>query len=170
MFQHTAARRRLPRLKDFATIHNNVSTHSRAKAAARILKMHIQLDNVSTHSRAKAAAQRSIKNCSDHGRFNTQPREGGCLKEDLFFIGWIVFQHTAARRRLRRRSRLYTLDKKFQHTAARRRLPLLKRLDARETQVSTHSRAKAAAFVKIIANFDQQKFQHTAARRRLLGA
>ena len=79
MFQHTAARRRLP----FALL------DLQAKA------------NVSTHSRTKAAASRPTKPLKSKFGFNTQPHEGGCL--------WLVktvgvpqkFQHTAARRRLR---------------------------------------------------------------------
>ena len=56
MFQHTAARRRLP-IRAVLTISEiGVSTHSRAKAAAlqNLLKSNLVI--VSTHSRAKAAA------------------------------------------------------------------------------------------------------------------
>ena len=55
----------------------------------------------------------------------------------------------------------------FQHTAARRRLPKNLNFYIRLIDVSTHSRAEAAArcIESILAN--QYKFQHTAARRRL---
>ena len=56
---------------------NGVSTHSRAKAAAAILRSLVKNDIVSTHSRAKAAAP-------------TITRQA--------VAKW--FQHTAARRRL----------------------------------------------------------------------
>ena len=98
-----------------------------------------------------------------------------------------AFQHTAARRRLRRlqmRRRLYRCfntqppeggclyrpgaglaPPKFQHTAARRRLP---RADmAAPDAVSTHSRPKAAAMTAALARASWAAFQHTAARRRL---
>ena len=56
MFQHTAARRRLPRWprKDFEKF--CVSTHSRPKAAAGAACLSLILSVVSTHSRPKAAA------------------------------------------------------------------------------------------------------------------
>ena len=55
----------------------------------------------------------------------------------------------------------------FQHTAARRRLQSVIERSERIHSVSTHSRPKAAAGagnVGLVVN----KFQHTAARRRLL--
>ena len=98
-FQHTATRRRLPpkiALKQFAF---SVSTHSRTKAAANNHKQLLQLKKVSTHSRTKAAAV-------------------------SFVLSSILIL--------------------FQHTAARRRLPKTD-LDAKIDEVSTHSRTKAAA-------------------------
>ena len=77
-FQHTAARRRLL-FKDFYFfLCDQVSTHSRPKAAAEMMTNSKDDAIVSTHSRPKAAA-----NC--------------CEKENLKIY---VFQHTAARRRL----------------------------------------------------------------------
>ena len=77
-------------------------------------------------------------------RFNTQPPEGGWLSQTAPVItadgfntqppegGWVVFmtkdgkcllfQHTAARRRLGQRHSDDVEDVAFQHTAARRRL------------------------------------------------
>ena len=60
----------------------------------------IKLSDVSTHSRAEAAANlfnllRLVLLC-----FNTQPRGGGCLMESLIKAINLLFQHTAARRRL----------------------------------------------------------------------
>ena len=100
MFQHTAARRRLLVQEKAKNGELIVSTHSRAEAAAAELGVDkILLTPVSTHSRAEAAACRIIR-----------------------VVLVTLFQHTAARRRLRchRRNRLRSL--KFQHTAARRRL------------------------------------------------
>ena len=98
---------------------------------------------VSTHSRPKAAARlmsNRILNCC----FNTQPPEGGCAyalaagcprlvsthsrpKAAAKHLEWTaadyeVFQHTAARRRLASTSCKPGCFFRFQHTAARRRL------------------------------------------------
>ena len=54
----------------------------------------------------------------------------------------------------------------FQHTAARRRLPASVVRSRLSTSVSTHSRPKAAAWTKDKPR-QASKFQHTAARRRL---
>ena len=101
-----------------------------------------------------------------------------------------MFQHTAARRRLRNAVIQVVLLPMFQHTAARRRLPIhqffnwaitcfntqppeggcprFKRILNVNGQVSTHSRPKAAASNLSMVGDDYNKFQHTAARRRLL--
>ena len=55
LFQHTAARRRLPDFQRYVSLDYMVSTHSRAEAAALYARPAI------------------IKRC-----FNTQPRGGGC--------------------------------------------------------------------------------------------
>ena len=77
-----------------------------------------------------------------------------------------LFQHTAARRRLREFGLVYAQGFQFQHTAARRRLLKGEKSPVAKVGVSTHSRPKAAALFKIhiIQLF---MFQHTAARRRL---
>ena len=56
----------------------------------------------------------------------------------------------------------------FQHTAARRRLPLTPLIEVKDLTVSTHSRAEAAAIFIFIKKDEHFRFQHTAARRRLL--
>ena len=77
--------------------------------------------------------------------FNTQPPEGGCVCGlPVRRVG--VFQHTAARRRLQDAKFDDKNDDVFQHTAARRRLLLLQHKVATGSDVSTHSRPKAAAF------------------------
>ena len=103
-----------------------------------------------------------------------------------------MFQHTAARRRLLDKTKIYrAIFIKFQHTAARRRLLPQRQNLPRLEIVSTHSRAKAAATNKTASQDDEYvsthsrakaaahaygglsrfpyQFQHTAARRRLLG-
>ena len=99
-FQHTAARRRLHFLRDVYDLWLEVSTHSRPKAAAKFaLHLH-DFGGVSTHSRPKAAASPPMRSPARR-----------------------LFQHTAARRRLRS--------------------PCASRGGSRH--VSTHSRPKAAA-------------------------
>ena len=78
LFQLTAARRRLETSRVVAMILDNVSTHSRPKAAGGFNVGCLANIPVSTHSRPKAA--------------------GWALVLILGFIGW--FQLTAARRRL----------------------------------------------------------------------
>ena len=146
MFQHTAARRRLPatgspRFAKFAFQHT---------AARRRLLPELHPDDFSVEG------------------FNTQPREGGyrsvplarCKRRQMF-------QHTAARRRLpalrelaesvervsthsrteaaANTKRCLMRHRKFQHTAARRRLHDVNNRIDNLKDVSTHSRAEAAA-------------------------
>ena len=56
-------------------MNQEVSTHSRLKAAAKIDQAEIS-DSVSTHSRLKAAVPLADGGADDVG-FNTQPPEGG---------------------------------------------------------------------------------------------
>ena len=56
MFQHTAARRRLPKGVYLWKTKLLVSTHSRPKAAAGDIYRSMKAKDVSTHSRPKAAA------------------------------------------------------------------------------------------------------------------
>ena len=188
-FQHTAARRRL-------ALSTNWSGRFRY---------------VSTHSRPKAAGHKFLPCKVGQKSFNTQPPEGGWLVGQILFGCKAQFQHTAARRRLACSHNITHGRYRFQHTAARRRLvqhngsalkkskfqhtAARRRLDSylitRElsSDVSTHSRPKAAglprqrtgqlyhcfntqppeggwAFPDFIARLEA-KFQHTAARRRL---
>ena len=98
---------------------------------------------VSTHSRAEAAAVKHAQRYSQTFSFNTQPRGGGCHLLIKKQANKQEFQHTAARRRLRFKTRRpnalsrfntqprgggcksdfrFVFFGGFQHTAARRRL------------------------------------------------
>ena len=121
-FQHTAARRRLHQSvhsiqeKYHVSTHSrpkaaaqddmvtmipfSVSTHSRPKAAAVIIGNAKYQYDVSTHSRPKAAAMRFTLYHFTRLCFNTQPPEGGCVFSHGNILTALVFQHTAARRRL----------------------------------------------------------------------
>ena len=88
-----------------------------------------------------------LKSCQKNACFNTQPHEGGC------------------------KNKVWTIpaERMFQHTAARRRLLPFRPFNACPANVSTHSRTKAAAFIKPTKEENKKWFQHTAARRRLQG-
>ena len=122
MFQHTAARRRLPVLLPQLVLLSGVSTHSRPKAAAsKAQQAQSLISAVSTHSRPKAAAAQQIvtltaKAVSTHSRpkaaalcsyhvilkckVSTHSRPKAAAKRNPRYLGLRLFQHTAARRRL----------------------------------------------------------------------
>ena len=122
LFQHTAARRRLPTNLILTQAAGLVSTHSRAEAAAT---RHCNKTDKSPfqHTAARRRLQAINGGRTAIAGFNTQPPEGGCQQGVLHLNQRLQFQHTAARRRLRR---IYA-----QPTRGR--------------DVSTHSRPKAAA-------------------------
>ena len=114
-----------------------VSTHSRPKAAGLEPYDPYLLTAVSTHSRPKAAGWSDLHRCwsmtvSTHSR----PKAAGFGSQNIGRA--LLFQHTAARRRLAAPAPPYCSDWKFQHTAARRRLGFgtarLKRLGRFNTQ------------------------------------
>ena len=144
-FQHTAARRRLDGNTEAVYSLQQVSTHSRPKAAgprplSRLLPAH-----VSTHSRPKAAGhlpQACFLNfwVSTHSR----PKAAG-MAALAMILSWMVSTHSrpkAAGNLDRHRHRL----NQFQHTAARRRLAIQDMQVWLKWPVSTHSRPKAAGF------------------------
>ena len=77
-----------------------VSTHSRPKAAGCDSQREKLTAAVSTHSRPKAAgpALWRMRRCARC--FNTQPPEGGWPNSGRWLRNSLMFQHTAARRRL----------------------------------------------------------------------
>ena len=127
---------------------------------------HLNNRKVSTHSRAKAAAKNSLIIGTISLSFNTQPREGGCRRGLLqYYSGWrfntqpreggcIIGQQVSSIENVSTHSRAkaaadfpahFRIIFKFQHTAARRRLHSFYRSWRLSIDVSTHSRAKAAA-------------------------
>ena len=99
-----------------------VSTHSRPKAAGIMGVKRFSGQIVSTHSRPKAAGIRARWQVVFPCRFNSQPPEGGWDCETCFQTKACAFQLTAARRRLGGAARVIV----------------------NVTNVSTHSRPKAA--------------------------
>ena len=190
LFQLTAARRRLRINGEIRQRCNHVSTHSRSKAAAgwvshqrrawhcfnsqpleggcdfrqpfgnadggfqltaarrRLLGFNKDTEAdllVSTHSRSKAAAR--IRDTSRTILLFqlTAARRRLQMEPRGEFVIW-RFQLTAARRRLQPQSQTAMKDLSFQLTAARRRLPGMRRFLVCVEAVSTHSRSKAAAY------------------------
>ena len=100
MFQHTAARRRLPRIPINPNHRTSFNTQPRGGGCAFYFYYFIWYP-VSTHSRAEAAALKLLKASTTLRCFNTQPRGGGCQYAAIGKLEFVKFQHTAARRRLR---------------------------------------------------------------------
>ena len=119
-FQHTAARRRLSATKPQKNPSEKVSTHSRPKAAGILtanICLTVQFQHtaarrrliiqtltdeqlaVSTHSRPKAAAFFSLAAGQRLG-VSTHSRPKAAGKPSGIPYPFLVFQHTAARRRL----------------------------------------------------------------------
>ena len=123
LFQHTAARRRLVSVggRNYA-LSTGFNTQPPEGGWVDFLPFFISYRLVSTHSRPKAAGiTRSLKS------------------SDI-----LVFQHTAARRRLAPKRSERVNATLFQHTAARRRLVYSEYQMGDMQRVSTHSRPKAA--------------------------
>ena len=120
-----------------------VSTHSRPKAAVRPTSFLAGRRSVSTHSRPKAAAEI-------------------CYAEaDI-----AKFQHTAARRRLRKSRAAVRVMNPFQHTAARRRL--LRLLPSAFCRGCFNTQPPEGGWSIRRGCCVISRFQHTAARRRLI--
>ena len=166
LFQHTAARRRLLRGAGCKIIFEEVSTHSRPKAAAN-LEFETRLIGLFQHTAARrrlprirfiagstvmfqhTAARRRLPGLpwqgADRGGFNTQPPEGGCPLRRGDYSWAAVSTHSRPKAAASRAAASCPPPSKFQHTAARRRLPKI-------------------PGDKVWEDW----FQHTAARRRLL--
>ena len=145
LFQHTAARRRLG--------HAEVKEHRKQE--------------VSTHSRPKAAGAAIITKPRTMRSFNTQPPEGGwhsqgcpqplirCFNTQPPEGGWVgqpeqPSQPTAVSTHSRPKAAGGGFVRQRQMGV-----------------VSTHSRPKAAGFIQAQDYGEYEEFQHTAARRRL---
>ena len=101
---------------------SQVSTHSRPKAAGRNRLSGVYVENVSTHSRPKAAGHRRaavslLTNC-----FNTQPPEGGWAPAPSAIFDDPVSTHSRPKAAGLENNQTNHAELMFQHTAARRRL------------------------------------------------
>ena len=146
-FQLTAARRRLPQFFFPSKIKNAFQLTA---ARRRLLGLHrkgyafplFQLTAARRRLQAFSSGFGSEQRVSTHSR----PKAAAKLQ----FGNWVkaLFQLTAARRRLPPNTSSTIRTPKFQLTAARRRLLLRRDGGGGAHYVSTHSRPKAAAFVK----------------------
>ena len=100
LFQHTAARRRLPVVLVRDNYLCQVSTHSRPKAAAMAMPSKTSPPGVSTHSRPKAAAGNYFGS-TNYAKVSTHSRPKAAAMFNYQRVWHKAFQHTAARRRLR---------------------------------------------------------------------
>ena len=137
MFQHTAARRRLP-----ASVKSNIESlfefqHTAARRRLQIKKKRKKLDRGFQHTAARRRLPPSVPGIAIlRRRFNTQPHEGGCSIANLDVPRVVLFQHTAARRRLR----------------------FLFVIEFGAFNVSTHSHPKVAAIIKAFHAFHLGSF------------
>ena len=122
-------------------IFQEVSTHSRLKAAGCFIRIVYAVLNVSTHSRLKAAGKKYYKISVENPSFNTQPPEGG----------WSVLVKKC------------TLMECFNTQPPEGGWAFFDELASRGIQVSTHSRLKAAGIVATTLQGLVTRFQHTAA-------
>ena len=100
MFQHTAARRRLPLAKSFCSVSIRFNTQPPEGGCDCLFYRSSKIIGFQ-----HTAARRRLRFGKLDGRtngfsFNTQPPEGGCQFADIGENQDTRFQHTAARRRL----------------------------------------------------------------------
>ena len=142
-----------------------VSTHSRPKAAGSLIRHVLLVYTVSTHSRPKAAGRvqsgtRKRREVSTHSR----PKAAG--ESEIKNYKAMLFQHTAARRRLEPAYASIASSGSFQHTAARRRLVCKTALYIPPTGFNTQP-PEGGWGITSRPCYNRYLFQHTAARRRL---
>ena len=144
MFQHTAARRRLVQKTACRSIHTKFQHTAARRRLGHRRDSARRRDRFNTQP-PEGGWHNFRSSCPSCSSFNTQPPEGGWAAQPICQMMLLMFQHTAARRRLGMKSMLWILPYQFQHTAARRRLVLW----------------------VIPISLVVFAFQHTAARRRL---
>ena len=121
-----------------------VSTHSRTKAAAERERQDTKVTKVSTHSRTKAAASKNDRTLYFHSvSTHSRTKAAACSGIEAVSVAW--FQHTAARRRLRT-----YIDNG------------IKKRSSFNTQPH-----EGGCLPEVRLKTPINKFQHTAARRRL---
>ena len=147
-FQHTAARRRLVGL-DMLFPNSTQFQHTAARRRLEAwLNVNCGTNLVSTHSRPKAAGVMIANAHTTWQCFNTQPPEGGWVKNGLPFNPYKVSTHSRPKAAGSTPISDYDVIR-FQHTAARRRLAICEKFQEKGSTVSTHSRPKAAGHLLV---------------------
>ena len=124
----------------------NISTHSRPKAAAaKDLLVNRFKEFQHTGTRRWLLHTKHLHRTTN-GRFNTQPPEGSCHPVITEKIKSLVFQHTAARRRLQPLTNSGFLFEVVSTHSRPKAAAYVQDGKIAEVVVSTHSRPKAAAF------------------------
>ena len=144
-FQHTAARRRLAKLAVLFRFWPRVSTHSRPKAAGKVVRC-IGRNGMFQHTAARRRLDCCPRVAALHTGFNTQPPEGG----------WPMSH----------KGDTLVLDVST-HSRPKAAGHCLGRLPSRRYGFNTQP--PEGGWTKRPASFCVTEFQHTAARRRLAG-
>ena len=186
-FQHTAARRRLGVYSYTIGTWPLVSTHSRPKAAGSSAITVLSCKKCFNTQPPEGGWKFAVSGVSANDCFNTQPPEGGWIVHTVTNAsnsgfntqppegGWavnadgfraVVFQHTAARRRLEHHQLLATTGAGVSTHSRPKAAGSVSSTAEIDGTVSTHSRPKAAGLGVGFYTF-AKLFQHTAARRRL---
>ena len=145
VFQHTATRRWLHKLRPLHFQLSFVSTHSHPKVAAGDAIYKLSKDNVSTHSHPKVAAVTVPLFLLIYHRFNTQPPEGGCMLEMNLLLIWTLVS-THSHPKVAAIFKLTALVVDYVSTHSHPKVAAVtKRIYNVVTNVSTHSHPKVAA-------------------------
>ena len=136
----------------------SVSTHSRPKAAGAYALHLLQRPPVSTHSRPKAAGRALRQKTAAEWSFNSQPPEGGWKKKGTSHRRLQRFNSQPPEGGWTQHKLYEIFGVMFQLTAARRRLGYFVRWIFEDNGVSTHSRPKAAGRPLCWINPKQQCF------------
>ena len=144
-FQHTAARRRLRTPRPPKRFADSVSTHSRPKAAAWVMRAVTNIRVRFNTQPPEGGCIYSVIGVAVEYSFNTQPPEGGCSTGGINAIPKSSFNTQPPEGGCRSSIPTAFAALLFQHTAARRRLRPNVIGISENLAVSTHSRPKAAA-------------------------
>ena len=137
-----------PKAAGFLTLKSSIfcefqHTAARRRLGLRVNRVH-DVQQVSTHSRPKAAGPAVFGVRPAARGFNTQPPEGGWVVEKFLSHHIHGFQHTAARRRLALKDTQFVISTDVSTHSRPKAAGLICHLSQFRTTVSTHSRPKAA--------------------------
>ncbi len=148
-FQHTAARRRLGAFSKARARRLSFQHTAARRRLEAVWQVITETIGVSTHSRPKAAGRKRQAGSAWRSGFNTQPPEGGWVCVSIEAKYYREFQHTAARRRLACFSGHNAVPSScFNTQPPEGGWVVPSQLENRLADVSTHSRPKAAGWLR----------------------